>query len=595
MADWIVDQSGGGDSVTINGAVALAASNDTIIILRGEYKEEVADGGKNLSFFGEGLVFLQGSGTLAKGFALTGNSSVQDVIINNFTSHGVQGGFLVTACEIKQCGVGIEDTFFTRNNLLQTNTTALKNIIDCSYNTVVGSTIGIEDAGSAEGNIFAETTTCFKAALVAFSVATTVFEDTTITHYANVNAIDYDTLSDFLALFGSGSGSQYAGPIRFFDRDIDFYYLSTANLLSNIGIGEFQVGFQPNLVGITPNVNETLIELGIFSGATVYDGVKVSGAGTFTTAVFNLRVSRNILTTVLSTVEDITGGDKIETTADTLDIEYRGSNSYFEKTNGVIAWQTVERRKPIVGPYRFWQFRFTLVGAAELNGIGLSLDRRFAGLTAPTWIGSVGVDTTTINAKNGVDFVCHSATDADSHYRLYGQKDTDVGLFMDANIIGDFHNGTFTVSQLGDGTRLSGGNNYYFGLRLINLDGVTDQNTQSYLFAYPYTPSPPDPPDIEGEYLGGGHIEITLTSDLIADPNYRYTLIYQQTITGFDKQIGILTNIDDSIEIAGFMVDSAFIFIGIAVGYDGLRSYSSEEARVATVEASETQVENIYT
>ena len=594
MADWTVDQSGGGDSVTINGAVALAASGDTITILRGEYKEQIADIGKNLIFIGIGFVLVQGSGVLAKGFTLTGNSIVTEVEITDFTTSGVDGGFSVSDCYITDCAKGIVDAEQVYSCNLLNNTIGAEGIDSVRYCTVSKSTSALVDCDYSEGVVFVDCTTCHKFTATAMFVRNSVFDTIEVsTNYGAVGVDNYISLSAFHAIFGSESG--FEQDVRFFDRDIEAYWSSTDNRLTS-SVNYSQAGYPLIYTGISAEINHTLFSEGVFTGSTAFDGTKISGAGTASTNIFDLKVSRQINQFGLITIEDITSGDKIETTSDMLDIEYRGSNTPFLKDNGVIAWQTIEREKGQFSAYRYWQFRFTIVGSAELLAIILALGNRATGMNPPEWSNpaNVGIDSISVNIKNGIDFTFYAAALADVKWRLYGQHNTSVGLFSDSNHIGDFVNSNVAVAQLANGSRFVNGETYYFGARLV-FEGSEESNEISTAYLFNFTPSPPDIPDIAGEYLGSGSIKIELIDAPVLDPNYYHTTIYEETVNGFTKEVGNLINNGESLQLDGYMINSVFIFIAVAVGYDGQRSYASEEVRIATVDEVEADHEMIYT
>lgn len=595
MTTYVVDQSGGGDSVTINGAVAMAASGDTIRTLRGVYTEEVADSGKDLFFEGEGLVILDGSSGLASAIVLTGSSSVSGFIIKDYSSHGINGGFFINSVEIYGCATGIEDATHVGNCLVFDSTTAFKGISFCGDSTVRGATTGVEDTDNSIGVIFSDVITCHLiTGAVPNYVERSVFETSSITHYANINGTDYDTLDSFRNVhFGDESGEEISG-FRFLDKNIDAYVLSTANRLYGHTNDGFSAGYRPVATGMTPNVNESLLENGLFTGSCSYDGSKISGAGTVSTCVFDFRESRRLKRLALYTVEDIASGDKVEKTSGMLDVEYRASNTIFKKTDLVPAWNTLERQKGVGTAYQYWQFRLTLVGSAEVHGVGLDVERPELDFDPPTWVLDAGVDTTSVNSKNGLDITFHDRSSALSRYRLFMKEGDSTDLFTETNTVGEFASQQVSIAQLPDGTQLSDGSTYYLGARLVSPNGNTDSNEEVFVEAFSAVISPPEPPDIEGVYDGDGEITIELVDAVQTNPNYRYTIIYEETSSGFTRQLGILTNDGETLTVSGYAHNSAYNFIGVVVGHDGQRSYPSEEARVVTID-EESYEETIYT
>jgi hypothetical protein len=595
MTTYVVDQSGGGDSVTINGAVAMAASGDTIRTLRGAFAEEVADSGKDLFFEGEGLVLLDGSSGLTSAITLTGNSSVSNFIIKGYTSHGINGGFFINAVEIYGCATGIESAAHVSNCLVFDSTTAFKDISFCGDSTIRGATTGVEDVDNSIGVIFSDVVTCHLVTGAAPNyVERSVFETSSITHYANINSTNYDTLASFRNVhFGDESGEEIS-EFRFLDESIDAYALSTANRLYGHTNDGFSAGYRPVATGMTPNVNESFLENGLFTGSCSYDGTKISGTGTASTCVFDFREARRLKRLALYTLEDIASGDKVEKTSGMLDVEYRASNTIFKKTDIAPVWNTLERQKGVSTAYQYWQFRLTLVGSAEVYGVSLDVERPELDFALPTWVLDAGVNTTTTNSKNGLDITFHDRSSALSRYRLFMKEGNAVDLFTEANTVGEFTSQQVSVAQLPDGTQLLDGTTYYLGARLVLPNGNTDSNEEIFTEAFSTVVSPPEPPDIEGTYDGDGEITIELVDAVQTNPNYRYTIIYEETSSGFTRQLGMLTNDGETLTVSGYTHNSAYNFIGVAVGHDGQRSYPSEEARVVTVDG-EPYVETIYT
>ena len=286
-ATWIVDQGGGGDALTINGGMALAAAGDTVLVGAGTYLENVV--------MGDGIVLLSAWGSAVTTVepevdslpAVTCLNLPGRVVIEGFT---VRGGRARVGAGV-YCESSLVDVVSCRltDNVAVTDGGGIA-YVDCGSGLIAGSAFDFNGAGERGGGVLGVRSN--------LTIESSTFVECTARYGAGCCCVDTSSLAMTGSAFGRNVSDKWGGGIA------ALYVCSvevtgcTFNDNSAAGSGGSIVGWDACSMNIAGNhFADSRAPHGGGIEASNYSGARVEGnrftrcSGTYGGAVFNHRHS----------------------------------------------------------------------------------------------------------------------------------------------------------------------------------------------------------------------------------------------------------------------------------------------------------------